>query len=301
MRNLDIADRFENFLGAAVSLARLLRDVPGVVPLVIAMSVGRIVVPALWHLFERRRLTTPGRVAVWAAGLDPGSAPGGHRGYDSRRPPGRLWPAMMRSLYRELLERHGQQGWWPLWDRGGLRYRPGDYTVPEGRDRAHVIQGAILAQNTRWSGAAEALGNLVRAGLDRWPALAGEPHESLEQRLRPARFYRQKARRLQVAARFFGERDGAPPDRDELLELWGIGPETADSVLLYAYGVPVMVVDAYLRRVLRDRGREEVAEGDYEAIRAWTEERLPSDAVVLNEAHALVVAEGKRISEGQGG
>jgi len=206
---------------------------------------------------------------------------------------------MLRSLYQTLLDRHGPQGWWPLWDResGGLEYRPGDYTVPEGRARAEVVQGSILAQNTRWSGAAEAVGNLVRAGLDRWDALAEEPQESLEQRVRPARFYRQKARRLRVAAEFFREREGEPPARDELLELWGIGPETADSILLYAYGVPVMVVDAYLRRVLRDRGREDVADADYEEIRAWAEERLPARPEVLNEMHALVVAEGQRISE----
>lgn len=208
---------------------------------------------------------------------------------------------MMESLYHRLLDRHGRQGWWPLWDRddGGLRYHPGDYGVPEGRARAQVIQGAILAQNTRWSGAAEAVGNLVEAGLDRWASLDEEPHESLEQRVRPARFYRQKARRLEVAAGFFRGRDGEPPDRTELLELWGIGPETADSILLYAFGVPVMVVDAYLRRVLRDRGREEVADRTYEEIRAWAEERLPPDPGVLNEMHALVVAEGKRMSQGQ--
>lgn len=209
---------------------------------------------------------------------------------------------MMESLYESLLERHGRQGWWPLWNRrdGGLEYRPGEYTPPEGRARAEVIQGAILAQNTRWTGAAEAVGNLVEAGLDRWSDLAEEPHESLEQRVRSSRFYRQKARRLKVAADFFSGRDGEPPEREELLELWGIGPETADCILLYAYGVPVMVVDAYLRRVLRHRGREEVADRSYEQIRAWAEERLPRDSEVLNEMHALAVAEGKRISDGEG-
>lgn len=208
---------------------------------------------------------------------------------------------MMESLYRSLLDRHGRQGWWPLWNRrdGGLEYHPGEYEVPEGRARAEVIQGSILAQNTRWSGAAEAVGNLVQAGLDRWPALAEEPYESLEQRVRPARFFRQKARRLRVAAGFFAGRNGNPPERGELLDLWGIGPETADCILLYGYGVPVMVVDAYLRRVLRDRGRPEVAEGTYEEIRAWVEGRLPGDPEVLNEMHALIVAEGKRISEGE--
>lgn len=210
---------------------------------------------------------------------------------------------MMRSLYQTLLDRHGPQGWWPLWDReeGELRYRPGDYSVPEGRARTQVIQGAILAQNTRWSGAAEAVGNLVRAGLDRWETLDEEPHESLEQRVRSARFYRQKTRRLQVAAGFFRGRDGESPERGDLLELWGVGPETADSILLYAYGVPVMVVDAYLRRVLRDRDREDVADGSYEEIRSWAEERLPPDPEVLNEMHALIVAEGKRISRETGG
>lgn len=205
---------------------------------------------------------------------------------------------MMRSLYNHLLDRHGRQGWWPLYDReaGTLRYRPGDYTVPRGRSRVQVVAGAILAQHTSWTGAAEAVENLVRDGLDRWSALAGVPHDGLERRVRPARFYRQKARRLKIVADFFRARDPEEPSREELLGLWGVGPETADTVLLYAFGVPVMVVDAYLRRVLRDRGRPEVAEGDYEEIRAWAEERMPGEAEVLNEAHALVVAEGKRMS-----
>lgn len=208
---------------------------------------------------------------------------------------------MLRSLFDELLERHGRQGWWPLWDpdAGEMRYRPGEYAPPEGRRRAQVIQGAILTQNTSWSGAARAVGNLVEAGLDRWGTLAEESQERLEQRVRPARFYRQKARRLRVAAGFFRDRDGTPPDRVELLELWGIGPETADSILLYAYGIPAVVVDAYLRRVLRHRDRGEVAAGSYEEIRAWAEGRMPADGAVLNELHALVVAEGKRISEGR--
>lgn len=206
---------------------------------------------------------------------------------------------MLRTLLDELLERHGRQGWWPLWDpaAGEMRYRPGDYAPPVGRRRAQVIQGAVLVQNTSWEGAARAVGNLVEAGLDRWAALADEPQERLEGRVRPSRFYRQKARRLRVAAGFFRERDGDAPDREELLGVWGIGSETADSILLYAYGIPVVVVDAYLRRVLRDRGRPEVAEGSYDEIRAWAEERAPADAAALNELHALIVAEGKRISE----
>lgn len=220
------------------------------------------------------------------------------RGYDWDPSARRLSRAMIRSLYDDLLERHGRQGWWPLWDRdaGRLRYRPGEYSVPDGRRRVEVVTGTILAQNTSWRGASRAVGNLVRAGLDRWGALAGESTQGLERLVRPARFYRQKARRLRSAAEFFGEREDRTPERGELLDLRGVGPETADSILLYAYGVPVAVVDAYLRRVLRDRGRADVAEGTYEELRGWVEGRMPDEAPVLNELHALVVAEGKRIS-----
>lgn len=205
---------------------------------------------------------------------------------------------MIHSLYSRLLERHGPQGWWPLYDReeDALRYRPGDYSVPEGRERVQVIVGTILAQNTSWSGAADAVANLARAGLDRWGALAEEPHERLERRVRSSRFYRQKTRRLKVIAEFLRDGRTAPPGREELLGLWGVGPETADSILLYAYGVPVMVVDAYLRRVLRDREQHEVADRSYEEIREWAEGGLPEEPDVLNEMHALLVAEGKRIS-----
>lgn len=208
---------------------------------------------------------------------------------------------MIRSLFDDLLERHGRQGWWPLWDRdaGRLRYRPGEYSVPDGRRRVEVVAGTILAQNTSWRGASGAVGNLVRSGLDRWSALAGVPTRDLERLVRPARFYRQKARRLRSAAEFFGEygeREDRTPDRRELLDIRGVGPETADCILLYGYGVPVAVVDAYLRRVLRDRGRGDVADGTYEELSGWVEGRMPEEAPVLNELHALVVAEGKRIS-----
>lgn len=214
---------------------------------------------------------------------------------------------MVGELYEELYGRHGPQGWWPLFDPSADEpvYRPGDYTVPRGRERTEVAVGAVLAQSTSWSQAARAVGNLHGADALGWERLRELPRGRLEELIRPSRFYRQKAERLCRLARFFLEREeGAggnargttrPPSREALLSVRGVGPETADSILLYGFGVPVMVVDAYLRRVLEARGREE-ARWDYEELRRWIEEHAPDDHAFFNELHALVVEEGKRLS-----
>lgn len=214
---------------------------------------------------------------------------------------------MVRELYESLYGRHGPQGWWPLLDPsvGEPVYRPGDYTVPRGRERTEVAVGAVLAQSTSWTQAARAVGNLHGADALSWGRLQELPRRRLQELIRPSRFYRQKAERLRRLAAFFLEREEAgetddrdtsrPPSREELLSVRGVGPETADSILLYGYGVPMMVVDGYLRRVLEARGRDE-ARWDYEELRQWLERQAPDEHAFFNELHALVVEEGKRLS-----
>lgn len=154
--------------------------------------------------------------------------------------------------------------------------------------------GAILTQNTSWNNAAKALARLAEADALTWAAISAFPAAKLESLIQSSGYYRQKALRLKHAASFFSDLD-VVPDRAALLRLRGIGPETADSVLLYAYGEPVMVVDAYLRRVLRHAGFQDPAQQPYEELRSWVEVRLPPRHQVLNEFHALVVAEAKSI------
>lgn len=183
-----------------------------------------------------------------------------------------------------LAARFGPQRWWP------------------GRTPFEIAAGAILTQHTAWMNAARAVAALGRARLLFPQRLAAASPDALARVIRAAGTYRVKARRLQAFARWLRDRFGgrfepmrlAPlaPLRRELLEVPGLGPETADAILLYAAGRPVFVADAYVRRVLARHGLVPPGAG-YEAVRARVEAHLPSDPALFNELHALLVAVGK--------
>ncbi len=191
----------------------------------------------------------------------------------------------LRLYYRTLLERLGRQRWWPA------------------RTRFEVIVGAILTQNTSWKNVEKAIAALRRQRLLTPKALADAPLAHLEQAIRPAGYYRQKARRLKAFVSFLNQQYGGslrrmfrtptPTLRRQLLEVHGIGPETADSILLYAGNHPVFVVDAYTRRILSRHG---LLDGRlrYDEIQQWFESHLPRSAPLFNEYHALLVEVGKR-------
>ncbi|MBM3317225.1 MAG: endonuclease III domain-containing protein [Candidatus Eisenbacteria bacterium] len=190
----------------------------------------------------------------------------------------------VRTAYRLLHARHGRLGWWP------------------GRTRLEIVAGAILTQNTAWANAAKAVGNLRSAGWLRLPGLRAAGEDRIAAAVRPSGYYRQKARKLKAFValldRDFGgslRRMALTPTgelRQALLATWGIGPETADSILLYAFGRPVFVVDAYTLRVASRHGW--VPEGTgYDALQAYFAARLPADAALLNDYHAQMVWVGK--------
>jgi endonuclease-3 related protein len=212
-------------------------------------------------------------------------------------------------LYQGLLDRYGPQGWWPLlslagrpgFDRRG--YHPGVYGVPGPRQRFEVAAGAVLTQNTAWLNAEAALEALRAAGLLTPAGLLACPPRRLAALVRPSGYYNQKARKLRELASCLaalpGERArgrawrrAAAPSREQLLALWGIGPETADSILLYAWHVPVPVADAYTRRLFHRLGWTGERAG-YEQLAALCAAGLPAEAPVLQEFHALVVRHAK--------
>ncbi len=188
--------------------------------------------------------------------------------------------ALLRRIYRRLHSTYGPQDWWP------------------GETDFEVAVGAILTQNTAWSNVEKAIGNLSRAGRLTWSALAETPQEELERLIRPAGYFRVKARRLRNFLEWMGREcagdlsrlRGRPwaEVRDSLLEVNGIGPETADSILLYALDQPSFVVDAYTRRIFSRHGwvDGEIRYGD---LRALFQDRLPADAAMYNEYHGLLV------------
>ncbi len=178
----------------------------------------------------------------------------------------------------------GPQGWWP------------------GRTSYEVMVGAILTQNTAWANVEKAVRNLCRARALTPRALLSLGTSRLSIHIRPSGYFNQKAARLRLFSRWYLRRFSGSPGRmgredpgnlrEELLSLSGIGPETADSILLYALGHPVFVVDAYTRRI---GARHGLFRGDepYEWIRALFERSLPGDAALLNDYHAQIVAVGK--------
>ncbi|HET9837486.1 MAG TPA: endonuclease III domain-containing protein [Candidatus Angelobacter sp.] len=159
----------------------------------------------------------------------------------------------------------GQQNWWPA------------------QSRFEVIVGAYLTQNTNWSNVEKAMANLRRARALGLSAMRDLPLKQLETLVRPSGYFRQKARKLKTFIRFLDNKYSGSLDRmfsqpteklrAELLELNGVGPETADSILLYAGNHPVFVVDAYTRRILERHGMITPKTG-YEEIRMLIEEAV---------------------------
>jgi endonuclease III related protein len=175
-------------------------------------------------------------------------------------------------------------GWWPA------------------KTPFEVIVGAILTQSTAWVNVERALANLRRARLLRPSRMERVSEARLARLIRPSGYFRQKAKKLKAFARFLRERHGGSLARmfrtptaalrEQLLAVHGIGPETADSILLYAGEHPVFVVDAYTHRIL---GRHDLAGGkpDYRSVQSFFETNLPQDAALYNEFHALLVNVGK--------
>ena len=192
--------------------------------------------------------------------------------------------ARLLRLHVALLRRFGPQRWWP------------------GRGAYEIAAGAILTQNTAWTNAARAIAALRARRLLDPRRLAAVPEAELATIVRSAGTYRLKARRLRdfttwLLRRFGGRFQGlrsAPLAslRAELLSVPGLGPETVDAILLYAAGRPVVVADAYTRRVLV-RHRLIPRDARYEDTRGFLEAHLPSDPALLNELHALIVTVGK--------
>ena len=186
--------------------------------------------------------------------------------------------------YRRLLRHFGPQHWWPA------------------RTRFEMILGALLTQNTSWSNVERALANLRRARALTPKKLGQFSTSSLARLLRPAGYFRQKARYVARFVRHLNGSNGSSVARllrgsteelrAELLALPGIGPETADSILLYAARRPVFVIDAYTRRVLARHGLAH-ENPSYDDLQDFFHRNLAADAKLFNEFHAQLVAVGK--------
>jgi endonuclease-3 related protein len=188
------------------------------------------------------------------------------------------------TIYTTLFDYFGPQSWWP------------------GDTPFEVMVGAVLTQNTNWHNVSRAIANLKADNLLSLPALVELPMEALAEKIRPAGYYNLKAGRLKNLLRFIDARhQGGLADflaqdaetlRRLLLEVKGIGPETADSIILYAAHKPVFVVDAYTYRILFRHGLIAEEEG-YHEIQERFHGALPAEVPLYNEYHALLVRLGK--------
>jgi len=209
-----------------------------------------------------------------------------------------------QSIYQRLLSAYGPQGWWPLPSMAGARgfdlrgYHPGSYRWPRSAEgRFEVILGAVLTQNTAWTNVEKALQRLRVAGLVLPEHFLLVPTRRLAGLIRSSGYFNQKAKKLKVVARIFSPPGSLTlrlaPSRDQLLALWGIGRETADSILLYAFARPVFVVDAYTRRVFTRLGTFDGRES-YDQVQGEFHRRLPMRHELYNEMHALIVEHAKQ-------
>ncbi|HZP26156.1 MAG TPA: endonuclease III domain-containing protein [Dehalococcoidia bacterium] len=192
----------------------------------------------------------------------------------------------LRDVYRRLDAAYGPQHWWP------------------GETPFEVIVGAILTQSAAWANVEKAIVNLKAAGTLTPQTMSAIDEAELAQLVYPAGYFNAKARKLRAFLALLNQRfDGdlerllaTPPDelRTLLLATHGIGPETADSILLYAAGQPSFVIDAYTRRTFARLGFSP-ARDDYASWRALFQEALPEDVPLFNQFHALIVHHGKDV------
>jgi len=181
------------------------------------------------------------------------------------------------SLYKKLLKEYGKQNWWPA------------------KTKYEVVVGAVLTQNTNWRNVEKALDNLRKEKALNAKKILGMDIRKLKKLVRPSGFYNQKAKRLKdVTKKYLELKNGMSVGelRKELLSVKGIGKETADSIILYAFEKPIFVIDAYTRRFCKKHGLFEGKE--YDDYRKFFESNLSEDVELFKEYHALIVEWAKR-------
>ena len=190
----------------------------------------------------------------------------------------------LKSIYRVLFQTYGPQHWWP------------------GDTPFEVLVGAVLTQNTSWANVEKAITNLKRERVLTFSRMLNAEPEKLASLIRPSGYFNIKTKRLRhllvfIHTRYSGSltrmfAEDSSRLRRQLLEMNGIGPETADSILLYAGEKPFFVVDAYTKRVFSRQGL--IADNaDYHAVRDFFMDNLPRNTRIYNEYHALIVRIGK--------
>lgn len=221
-------------------------------------------------------------------------------------------------LYYKLSERYGEQSWWPIYlppensakvpllkIENGLSYgipytKQKHFATPFRDPYFEIAIGAILTQNTAWRNVAMAIQALYQANCLTPKLMFTTPQEKLQELIYSAGYFRQKAKKLHIFSEWLIHEVNGDISllrsrnldtlRNQLLSIWGIGNETADSILLYALNRPIWMVDAYTVRFCKAHGQDL---GDYAQHQEFFMYHLPKNATLFQEYHALIVAWGQ--------
>ena len=195
----------------------------------------------------------------------------------------------IEEIYETLLKAFKEQGWWPrfnlnenkfVYDKSFKNSKPSE-------EEAFIISiSAILAQNTNWKNVEKTFVNLTNKSLLSKEALLKVDILELAELIKPSGYFNQKAKKIKKFLDFNEE-----IDRENLLKIWGVGEETADSILLYGYNKPIFVIDAYTRRIFKRIGFKFK---NYEELQELFHKNLPKASKLFNEYHALIVELAKR-------
>ncbi|MBW2985594.1 endonuclease III domain-containing protein [Candidatus Woesearchaeota archaeon] len=191
----------------------------------------------------------------------------------------------IKSLYKKIYKEHGPQGWWPI----NNKYNKNKFSEKTEEERFEIAVGAILTQNTSWKNVEKALNKLRGNEALNRETIKNISQKALSKLIISSGYHNQKARKLKEFAEFDKE-----VTRENILNIWGIGQETADSILLYAYNQPVFVIDTYTKRVLLHYGIGK-SEWNYEQLQNLFHDNLEKDYRLFNEFHALIVEHAKQL------
>ncbi len=199
----------------------------------------------------------------------------------------------LEEIYQLLIQAYGAQGWWPLTDLEQQRsiYNTADsVTEKNPADQLEIIIGAVLTQNTNWKNVVKALINLKQDQLISVEQLKRLELQVLAEKIKPAGYFNQKALKIKRLVSL----PRLPETREEWLSQWGIGPETADSILLYAFNQLHFVIDTYTQRIFTRIHPEFTNLRHYVQWQTYFQANLPENLVLYNEFHALLVYLGKK-------
>ena len=199
----------------------------------------------------------------------------------------------MIKIYNKLLKKYGKRGWWPLYNSKSRQFEYNSKVPKNDNEKLEICLGAILTQGTNWKNVEKSLLSLIKDNLINIDKLDKIDEKKLALSIKSSRYYNQKAKKIKNFIKFLKSRKSIT--RENLLNIWGIGKETADSILLYAYNQPYFIIDNYTKRIFSKLNycKENVS---YDELQDLITNKIPKNINVYKEFHALLVKHGKNLN-----